>query len=146
MVTTLHPLTDDYPHADVGTIGDVAQTLHFELHQIGYSLLLDDVIDVLIAAATSYAAHTAFEVQTTATAPITLDRNLPISAMEWELMQPLCRAHCAVLQARCMDGTASLNGMPFGLSVSEAEGIYSQEQNEFAKAVFCAAPFTLELD
>jgi hypothetical protein len=76
MVTTLHPLTDDYPHADVGTIGDVAQTLHFELQQIGYSLLLDDVIDVLIAAATSYAAHAAFEVQTTATAPITLDRYL----------------------------------------------------------------------
>lgn len=142
---TLQPHVIDYPRLTVGTLADLSVRLHTELLQAGYSLLLDDVQDTLRDAATLYAGWASFEVQRYANSAIQLDLTLEIDAYEWAMIEPVCRAHCTLMQARRMEGSQALNGQTFGIGVSEAESAYTAAREALPKMAFIAEPYTIDL-
>ena len=143
---TLHPHVTDNPRLTVGTIAELSTTLHAELQMSGYSLLLEDVRDVVLSEAANYAAWASFEQQRFINAPIQLDDTLPIDAYEWSMIEVVCRAHCDLLQAIRMEGSRSLGTENFGLTVSEARQIYQEQRDLLPKNAFIEPPYSLSTD
>jgi hypothetical protein len=142
----LQPHVGDYPHATVGTVAEIAERLHAELQMSGYSLLFDDVQDILLEEAKFYAGWATFEEQRFANAPIMLDADFKIDAYEWAFIKPVVTAHCEWLQAQRSEASRSLGTEGFGMSVSEARGLYEQQRELLPKNAFIAPPFTFDLD
>ena len=59
-------------------------------------------------------------------------------------MEPVIRAHCDFIQSQRVEGTGSLGGERFGLSVSEAKQAYADAKLEMKKEAFVESPFTLD--
>lgn len=144
MPIMLSPVVDGiYPTTTVGTVQTLAQALYDELIMSGYSLTIEDVQLVVNCEAKYYSGWASFETQYTAVAAIPLDLTLPIDAYEWSFLEPLCRAHCDLLQAQRVEGSRSLGGEQFGLQVSEAKQLYDVEREKLPKLAFIAPPYTL---
>ena len=129
-----------------GPIEALAQQLYDELHMGGYSVLFEDVKKVVIDTTTFYAGWAPLDVQFKRTGPITIDEFIPLSADEWSLILPLCRAHCDLLQARLAEASRSMGVEMFGMSVSEATQIHNQRTDELPRLAFCCAPWTVGED
>lgn len=143
---TLQPHLTENPRLTVGTIAELSITLHAELQMSGYSLLLEDVRDVVLLEAANYAAWASFEQQRFINTPIQLDSTLPIDAYEWSMIEVVCRAHCDLLQAIRMEGSRSLGTENFGLAVSEARQIYQEQRDLLPKNAFIEPPYMLVMD
>lgn len=141
----LQPHSAGYPALVGGTIADISGRLHLELQMSGYSLLLDDVRDVISTQTLFYAGWATLEAQNRSTVPIALDDSLTLDAYEWGILEPLCRAHCDLLQARRMEGSGSLGGERFGLSISEATQIYDQQRADLPQNALVIEPYSLEM-
>jgi len=145
MVASLQPVVDgEYPSLTAGTIEKLAQILFEELQMSGYSILIDDVQAAIVCQTRYYAGWAALEVQYSATAAMNLDISLPIAAYEWSFIEPVVRAHCALLQAQRVEGSSSLGGERFGLTESEARTLYNEAREKLPKDAFVAAPFSID--
>lgn len=129
-----------------GPIEVLAQQLFDELSLGGYSILFEDVKKVVVDTTTFYAGWTPLEVQFKRQGTITIDESIPLSADEWSLMLPLCRAHSDLLQARLAEAARSMGTEMFGLSVSEATQTFNQRTDELPRLAFSCAPWTVGED
>jgi hypothetical protein len=59
-----------------------------------------------------------------------LNKDYVLSLSEWGLIEPVIRAHCELIQAQRVEGTGSLGGERFGLSVSEATANYKEAKED----------------
>lgn len=133
-----------YPSSQAGTVEELADLVAHELVMSGYSLDQDDVKTVILAECRYYSGWAMFEAQKSSV--ISLDGSLILDAYEWSILEPAIRAHLDLKQAQRMESIKSTGLADFGLSVSEAKGIYSQERSEIPKTAFVEHPYSLELD
>ncbi|MFC4953077.1 hypothetical protein [Acinetobacter puyangensis] len=131
-----------YLRVDAGTIETLATQLHDELSGAGYSLLIDDVINIALMEAQYYSAWAVLEAQRNATMIIPFDKNITLEAYEWAVIDPVLRAHCDLVQSRLVEGSRSLGGDGFGLSVSEANQIYLEARKTMQLEAFVEPPFS----
>lgn len=146
----LHPSdTQQYPRAQAGSLRTVAGWLYDELLTSGYSLVIEDIEQIVLNSVRFYVgwARLDAEYDKDATLPafmsLTLDTEL--LADEWAVVYPVVRAHCDLLQARRMEGSQALGVQAFGLSSSEANQIYQIALEQMKKEAFCHAPFSVEV-
>jgi len=127
--------------SEAGSIASLSDALFTEYGLSGYSLTPEDVETALIADFKVYAAWGTTTAQLKGT-PSQLNRDYVISLSEWGLIEPVIRAHCELIQAQRVEGTGSLGGERFGLSVSEATANYKEAKEDLKKNAFVEAPFT----
>lgn len=133
-----------YPSSQAGTVAELSDLVANELSMSGYSLGQDDVQSIILAECRYYSGWAMFEAQKSSV--ISLDDSLVLDAYEWSILEPAIRAHLDLRQAQHMEAIKSIGSTDFGLSVSEARQIYSQERAEVPKTAFVEPPYSLELD
>lgn len=141
----LKPVDDKGQHkeGEAGTIASLSQALYLEYALMGYSTTQEDISTALMLDFSVYAgwATTATQEQGLETE---IDENHKISMTEWAVLEPVVRAHCDWVQSQRVEGTGSLGGERFGLSVSEAKMAYTEAKAEMKKESFVEPPFTLD--
>lgn len=130
-----------YIQAISGSIKDVSLILFEELQNTGYSLLLSDVESAVINSAQKYAIWAVLEEQRKTKTVMLVNKDLIIHGYEWEIMHPLVRAHCDLLQARLVEGSRSMGGDGFGLTVSEADQKFVDAQLKLERDANYLPPF-----
>ena len=144
---TLEPALDqDAPRLLAGAVGQLAASLHTELVNSGYSLMPEDVLLCVVQAVCKYAAWDTLDAQRNATGSVSVDSRLVLAAHEWQIIEPLVRAHCDLIQANRMEASRSLGMEQVGMSVSEAMQGLQMQQDLLAQRAFCAPPFAIEID
>lgn len=133
-----------YPSSQAGSVAELSDLVTNELVMSGYSLDQDDVQTIILAECRYYSGWAMFEAQKSSV--ISLDGSLVLDAYEWSILEPAIRAHLDLKQAQRMEAIKSTGSVDFGLSVSEAKNIYSQERAEIPKTSFIEPPYSLELD
>lgn len=133
-----------YPSSQAGSVAELSDLVTNELVMSGYSLDQDDVQTIILAECRYYSGWAMFEAQKSSV--ISLDGSLVLDAYEWSILEPAIRAHLDLKQAQRMEAIKSTGSVDFGLSVSEAKNIYSQERGEIPKTSFIEPPYSLELD
>ncbi|SDB86908.1 hypothetical protein [Acinetobacter boissieri] len=131
-------------YAGNGTLTAFAQQLHQELSLTGYSLLLEDMLHALQLDAQYYASWAVLEVQNNSTVPILINENTPLQLYEWAIIEPVFRSHCDLLQARLVEGSRSLGGDGFGLSVAEANQLYTESKKIMQNEAFIEPPISFK--
>lgn len=143
----LEPALDqDAPRLLAGAVGQLAASLHTELVNSGYSLMPEDVLLCVVQAVCKYAAWDTLDAQRNATGSVSVDSSLVLAAHEWQIIEPLVRAHCDLIQANRMEASRSLGMEQVGMSVSEAMQGLQMQQDLLAQRAFCAPPFAIEID
>ena len=132
-----------HQEGEAGTIASLAQALYLEYVLMGYSTTTEDISTAIMLDFAFYAgwATTTTQEQGLETE---IDENHSISFTEWAILEPVIRAHCDFIQSQRVEGTGSLGGERFGLSVSEAKQAYADAKLEMKKEAFVEAPFTLD--
>lgn len=133
-----------YPSSQAGSVAELSDLVTNELVMSGYSLDQDDVQTIILAECRYYSGWAMFEAQKSSV--ISLNGSLVLDAYEWSILEPAIRAHLDLKQAQRMEAIKSTGSVDFGLSVSEAKNIYSQERAEIPKTSFIEPPYSLELD
>ena len=133
-----------------GVIGEYCNVLYDELLTSGYSLLLEDVQDIVLSDVRKMAGWGHLECQLVAdeTAILTFDIDLStvLLADEWVVVEPVVRSHCDLVQARRMEGSQALGVMAFGIQSSEALQNYNMAVETMKKEAFHHAPFSVDYD
>lgn len=129
-----------YQNSEAGNIASLADILFTEYALSGYSLTPDEVTTALIADFKLYAgwASTYTQDQGLTTE---VDGTQILSFAEWGILEPVIRAHCELIQANRMEGTGSLGGERFGLSVSEASPMYAEAKEKMKSDSFVEEAF-----
>ena len=141
----LHPAQGNQHHeVTAGTLQELAEHLLQEYENGGYSLLIDDVLKAYINETQYYAAWATLQAQRDATDIVLVDGNLVLMAHEYAIIEQAVRAHCELKHARLVEGSRSLGGDGFGLSVSEASQNYTLERDRIAQLAFCEPPFSFK--
>ena len=146
MMTLAPALDQDAPRLLAGSVGQLAAMLHNELCNSGYSLMAEDVLSCVVQAVCKYAAWDTLDAQRHATGDVQVGAGLVLAAHEWQIIEPLVRAHCDLIQANRMEASRSLGMEQVGMSVSEAMQGLQMQQDLLAQRAFCAPPFAIELD
>lgn len=113
-------------------------TLTDELVLSGYSLSVEDVMAVVMAAIYQLAGWGRFDDD--------ISPNMSLLMDDWVIIEPVIRAHCDLIQARRMEGVQSLGMTTFNILASEALSLYNQAIETMKKEAFCQEPFTVALD
>ncbi|MDM1021585.1 hypothetical protein QSV37_14915 [Acinetobacter sp. VNK23] len=133
------------PKVIAGPISVLASNFHQKLQMKGYSLLLEDVTAALIQETELYAGKGAtLSCQRGLTSAIEIDENLILEGFEYAIIEPCFRANCDLIQAQLVEGSRSMGGDGFGLSVSEAEQAYREAKELMPKNAFVAPPFSFK--
>lgn len=133
-----------YILANAGTVGDIALQLHQELQARGYSLLFEDVLFAAMTDVQYYTSWAVLEVQRKDGENVFLDKDTPLEAYEWAIIEPVLRAHCDLIQANLMESSRSLGGEQFGLTVSEASQSYAEAKRNMQNEAFIEPPVALK--
>lgn len=137
-----------YPLAIEGTIRQFSQNLYDELLTSGYSLLPEDVENIALNDVKLMASWARLDAQLSDDCAcngffnLTLD--ISLLADEWAVIIPVIRAHCDLLQARRMEGSAAMGVQPFGIQSSEALQLYNNAIEQMKKEAFCHTPFSID--
>ena len=143
-MTELSPTIDGlFIDSDAASIADLSEGLFTELALIGYSLDHEEVKQALISDYRFLAGWEETDRQYKGQAATINDAHV-ITLAEWALIDPVIRAHCDWIQANRVEGTASLGGERFGLSVSEALTIYRDAKDNLKRESFVEPPFTIQ--
>ena len=70
--------------------------------------------------------------------------NLILEGFEYAIIEPCFSANCDLIQAQLVEGSRSMGGDGFGLSVSEAEQAYREAKELMPKNAFVAPPFSFK--
>lgn len=141
-MTVLNPYQDGaYQNSEAGSIASLSDRLFDEYGLIGYSLTPDDILTAIVSDMTFYAGWEATSQQAKGVA-VTINAQYVITIDEWAVLEPVVRAHCDFIQAQRVEGTGSLGGERFGLSVSEANQNYINAKEVMKKEAFIEPPFT----
>ncbi|MBF7696211.1 hypothetical protein [Acinetobacter rathckeae] len=132
------------PYVGDGTLTAFAQQLHHELSMTGYSLLLEDMLHALQLDTQYYAAWAVLEVRKNSTVSVQIDETTPLQLYEWAIIEPVFRSHCDLLQARLVEGSRSLGGDGFGLSVVEANQLYAESKKVMQNEAFIEPPISFK--
>ena len=132
-----------HQEGEAGTIASLAEALYLEYALMGYSTTAEDISTAIML---DFAFYAGWATTTTQELGIEteIDENHSISFTEWAILEPVIRAHCDLIQSQRVEGTGSLGGERFGLSVSEAKQAYADAKLEMKKDAFVEAPFTLD--
>lgn len=133
-----------YPRVVAGSISALSLQLHDELSSIGYSLLPEDVTKAFINEVQYFVGWAVLSCQRGSTVAVFLDESIVLDAGEWAIIEPVVRAHTDVLQAQLVEGSRSLGGDGFGMSVSEAKQNHTIEREKLQKLAFVEAPFSFK--
>lgn len=130
-----------YAKHTAGTLGEIADRLYGEYLTQGYSLTPEDIGDVLLADVAIYAGWWRLNAQIGDDAPIggvqTLTLATPLTLSEWTVLLPVIRSHIDLVQAKRMEGAASLGVTAFGLGVSECTQNYQTALETMKREAFC---------
>ena len=141
-MTELNPYQDGvYQNSEAGSIASLSDRLFDEYGLMGYSLTPDDILTAIVSDMTFYAGWEATSQQTKGVA-VTINAQYVITFDEWAVIEPVVRAHCDFIQAQRVEGTGSLGGERFGLSVGEASQNYINAKEVMKKEAFIEPPFT----
>ncbi|MBU3845855.1 MAG: hypothetical protein H9855_02550 [Candidatus Acinetobacter avistercoris] len=139
----MKPTDDQGEHQDgvLGTIATLSQLLANEYAISGYSLT---EVDIEIALCTDFILYSGWATSYVQEQKLetTADATQIISFNDWSVLETLVRAHCELIQAQRVEGTGSLGGERFGLSVSEASQNYINAKAEMKKEAYIEPPFT----
>lgn len=130
--------------SEAGTIYALAELLSDHYLAIGYSLVKEDIIEVLKMDFLFYAGWAVTKGQLQTTFPI--DQNSVISVGEWGILEPVVRAHINFIQAQRMEATGAMGGDRFGLTTSETDQAYALAKETMKKEGFLEKPFTIDYD
>lgn len=128
-----------FEESEAGTIASLSENLFIEYGLAGYSLSPEEVELALIADFKLYAGFKTTYTQNKGLVT-TLDKTQMLSVMEWAIIEPVIRAHCEMIQANRVEATGSLGGERFGLSVSEANQLYTDAKREMEPKTFFEEP------
>ncbi len=136
-----------------GVIGEYCNVLYDELLTSGYSLLLDDVQNIVLQEVRFLAGWCRLACQHSDDEPpiggfgsFTIDLDTILLLDEWVVIEPVVRCHCDLVQARRMEGSQALGVMAFGLQSSEALQNYNMAVETMKKEAFHNAPFSVDYD
>lgn len=132
------------PKVIAGPISVLASNFHQKLQMKGYSLLLEDVTAALIQETERYAGWATLSCQRGLTSAIEIDGNMVLEGFEYAIIEPCFSANCDLIQAQLVEGSRSMGGDGFGLSVSEAEQAYREAKELMPKNAFVAPPFSFK--
>lgn len=124
-----------YQNSEAGNIASLSNTLFLEYALSGYSLTPDVVEAALIADFKLYAGWASTDTQDRGLTTV-VDGTQVLTFAEWGIVEPVIRAHCELIQANRMEGTGSLGGERFGLSVSEASPMYVEAKERMKSESF----------
>lgn len=142
-MTQLLPNEDGkYKVSTGGKIAVLASALYDEYGTIGYSVTIEDISIAIQNDFRFYAGWQQTHSQYLGEESL-IDENTELSIDEWAVLEPVVRAHCDWMQANRVEGTQSLGGDHFGLSVSEASSNYALAKKDMQKEAFCEPPFTM---
>ena len=146
---------DKQPSYSVGTILDISKSLYDELLTSGSSLLESEVLSIVIKATTRYVAWSGgLQVKpnedltddlTSDLIYLNISQATQLTLDEWAIIEPVARAHAAVIQADRMESIQGLGITQSGQSKSEAEQIFREAVEQMKKEAFQCEPFTVEL-
>ncbi|MDO5769024.1 MAG: hypothetical protein Q4P13_05925 [Psychrobacter sp.] len=146
---------DKQPSYSAGAIVDISKTLYDELLTSGSSLLESEVLSIVIKSTTLYIAWSGgLQVKSNddltdeLTSDLTYLNVTPATQLtldEWAIIEPVARAHAAVIQADRMESMQGLGVAQSGLSKSEATQTYRETVEQMKKEAFQCEPFTVEL-
>lgn len=138
-------LPDDgsiYPKVIAGTIAQIAHALFLELQSTGSSLLEDDVLNSCLVHVKHYASHAVLSCQRRLLVATEIDKNIILQGFEWSIIDPVIRAHCDLNQAKLVEGSRSMGGDGFGMTVSEALQIYNDQRERLPRNAYIEPPFS----
>ena len=142
-MTMLKPSIDKvFQESDAASIASLAEILFEELALMGYSLDTVEIENAIIADYRYYAGWEETPKQHQGQA-ITINRDYILTVSEWALLDPVVRAHCDLIQSNRVEGTGSLGGERFGLTVSEARNLYAEAKVNLKRESFVEPPFTI---
>lgn len=142
-MTVLNPTTQcGYQNSEVEELSVMAEHLFNEYGLLGYSLTVEDIEIALINDVRFYAGWEETYQQEKGESSV-IDRSYKLAVNEWAVLEPVIRAHCDFIQAQRVEGTGSLGGERFGLTVSEASQNYSNAKDVMKKEAFVEGPFTI---
>lgn len=140
----LEKYQEPFQISQAGTISTLADLLTDHYMSMGYSLVKEDIVEVLKIDFLFYASWAITKGQLTASLPINQDSE--ISVGEWGIIEPVIRAHINHIQAQRVEASGSMGGERFGLSAAEAEQAYSLTKENMKKDAFVEEPFTVDYE
>lgn len=136
---------DTYLTLQAGTLLEISEQLHEHFQEVGFSLLLEDVLKAVVFDVQYYSSWAVLYAQRNSKQFFEINAELRLEAFEWAIIYPLILAHCELLQAKMMESSRSLSGETFGLSVSEAQTNYQQAMERLQYEASVEPPYTVPL-
>lgn len=137
----------------IGRLSEFCDSLYDELLTSGYSLLPDDVQNIVLQEVRFLAGWCRLACQHSDDDPplggfgsFHIDLDTVLLADEWVVIEQAVRSHCDLVQARRMEGSQALGVTPFGISSSEALQNHTQARETMKREAFHHAPFSVEYD